>query len=211
MAVDKVFIHHEGAGSPTDWPRGADGGYTVWVGPSRFTILRPPSQDYSTIRHNHVSAGICLSGNRHPAWLSRGHQVTDTEIRLIGEACAELRRRGELTASPTVGAHRSVYQTACPGDRTMDRWGEIVAACNGTVTVQPSSGTSRPTVRQGSRGDDVRWLQQVLRDRAGQQIAVDGIFGPATDQAVRNLQRFFGLTVDGIVGPNTWGTVQFIA
>lgn len=64
-------------------------------------------------------------------------------------------------------------------------------------------------IRQGSRGNNVRTVQQYLRDisRVYSQvptIAVDGIFGPRTLAAVRAFQRLFGLQVDGIVGPRTW-------
>lgn len=214
MTVDRVFIHHEGAGSPTDWPRGASGGYTAWIGPTRYSILRSPRWDYATIHYNHVAASICLSGNRQPAFLRSGAPVTDTEIRLIREACADLRRRGELTATPIVAAHRSVSSTACPGDRTMERWDEIVRACHadGGTTGGNTGGTdTRPTLREGDRGPVVVVLQTVMRDKAGQSIATDGIFGPATATAVRNVQRVFGLVADGIVGPRTWQAIDQLA
>ncbi len=54
----------------------------------------------------------------------------------------------------------------------------------------------------GSRGEDVRALQEQLR-AAGYNIAADGIFGPATQNAVRAYQQANGLQVDGIVGNQT--------
>jgi peptidoglycan hydrolase-like protein with peptidoglycan-binding domain len=55
------------------------------------------------------------------------------------------------------------------------------------------------TVRKGSQGEAVRGAQCLLVD-----TTVDGIFGPKTDAAVRQMQGHLGVTVDGIVGPMTW-------
>ena len=54
------------------------------------------------------------------------------------------------------------------------------------------------TLKLGSRGAQVMTLQKKLH------LKVDGIFGPLTDEAVREFQEKNGLTVDGIVGPKTW-------
>jgi peptidoglycan hydrolase-like protein with peptidoglycan-binding domain len=52
----------------------------------------------------------------------------------------------------------------------------------------------------------VRSLQYLLNAH-GAGLVVDGIFGPRTSTAVRELQRAHGLVVDGIVGPRTWSAV----
>ena len=61
-------------------------------------------------------------------------------------------------------------------------------------------------VQQGSNGDAVRAVQSQIRSRGdgANQITVDGIFGPVTNDAVRAFQTLLGLSVDGIVGPQTW-------
>ena len=61
-----------------------------------------------------------------------------------------------------------------------------------------------PLVKRPSNIFPVRPLQQLLRAR-GQTVAVDGIFGPRTEAAVRAFQQSRGLSADGIVGPQTWG------
>jgi murein L,D-transpeptidase YcbB/YkuD len=63
------------------------------------------------------------------------------------------------------------------------------------------------TVSSGSTGDAVRGVQEEFRFRAGHlghALAVDGIFGPKTNMAVRAFQEALGIAVDGIVGPVTW-------
>ena len=60
-----------------------------------------------------------------------------------------------------------------------------------------------PLVRSGDTEHPVRTLQHLLRAH-GKNVAVDGVFGPDTDAAVRAFQGSRGLAVDGIVGPHTW-------
>jgi len=60
-----------------------------------------------------------------------------------------------------------------------------------------------PVVRSGDEAHPVRTLQDLLRAR-GHSVAVDGVFGPATETAVRAFQADHHLTVDGVVGPQTW-------
>lgn len=57
------------------------------------------------------------------------------------------------------------------------------------------------TIKLGSSGPSVKLLQTRLG------ITADGVFGTATDKAVRNYQKEHGLTVDGIVGAHTWETL----
>lgn len=55
----------------------------------------------------------------------------------------------------------------------------------------------------GSRGSDVRRLQQTLAREGFNPGGADGIFGANTKAAVQRFQRANGLTADGIVGNNT--------
>lgn len=59
------------------------------------------------------------------------------------------------------------------------------------------------TLRRGDRGHDVRVLQQRLAAFGHYHGAIDGIFGPQTEQAVREFQASSGLQPDGIAGPRT--------
>ena len=70
-----------------------------------------------------------------------------------------------------------------------------------TATLSPF-----PLVRKGDAQHPVKTLQYLLRAR-GHTVAVDGIFGPKTDAAVRAFQQQKGLAVDGIVGPDTWSAL----
>src|SRR6266571_1204447 len=69
------------------------------------------------------------------------------------------------------------------------------------------SNPGQPTVARGATGTVVRRVQRAIRRTPDLGLVVDGIFGPATEQAVREFQEGAGLTVDGIVGPQTWNAL----
>ena len=68
------------------------------------------------------------------------------------------------------------------------------------------------TLRRGDTGTKVEHLQYMLSVLSEfiqdiPPVNVDGIFGPATEAAVRAAQRRFSLAEDGIVGEQTWDAI----
>lgn len=71
-------------------------------------------------------------------------------------------------------------------------------------------------LRLGSVGNDVLRKQIQLNRISNDYPAipkispVDGVFGPATEEAVRTFQGIFNLTQDGIIGKNTWYRISYL-
>src|SRR5262245_22860493 len=62
----------------------------------------------------------------------------------------------------------------------------------------------QPTLRLGSRGASVTYLQRRLAALHYDIGTVDGVFGSNTYHAVVAFQKVNGLSRDGVVGPTTW-------
>ena len=62
---------------------------------------------------------------------------------------------------------------------------------------------SWPIVSRGAAGERMVTIQYLLSQR-GYRLAVDGLFGPATQAAVMSFQRRNKIVVSGIVGNITW-------
>ena len=67
-----------------------------------------------------------------------------------------------------------------------------------------------PTVRKGDKGDAVRYLQTLLMERGYDlgKWGADGDFGAQTEKAVKQFQKDWGLTEDGVVGAKTWAMLK---
>ncbi len=63
---------------------------------------------------------------------------------------------------------------------------------------------AEPTLERGSKGPDVKDLQEALIELDFKPGAVDGVFGVFTESAVKLFQSWANLDQDGIVGPLTW-------
>lgn len=64
-----------------------------------------------------------------------------------------------------------------------------------------------PALRKGDSGLAVKVLQRLLIAQGydfTNNLKVDGVFGLKTEEAVAALQKRRSLTVDGVVGDNTW-------
>lgn len=57
-------------------------------------------------------------------------------------------------------------------------------------------------------GDDVKELQTLLDKHGFPCGEIDGVFGQATDRAVKSFQKANGLAVDGKVGEKTWAALR---
>lgn len=78
---------------------------------------------------------------------------------------------------------------------------------NGEVKTEvKTASVNLPQLSKGAKGDTVKALQILLIGHGYScgGKGVDGDFGSNTDKAVRAFQKANGLTVDGIVGKNTW-------
>lgn len=59
------------------------------------------------------------------------------------------------------------------------------------------------TVRKGDKGEKVKELQKFLKAQGYYKGEIDGVFGPKTEEAVKNFQKAFRLKQDGLVGKKT--------
>lgn len=86
-------------------------------------------------------------------------------------------------------------------------WG-IPACIDGEIPPTPEP--TKPTLRRGSKGEYVTLAQTELIQKGYDcgTFGADGQFGAATEKAVRAFQKAHGLTVDGVIGKNTWAALD---
>jgi peptidoglycan hydrolase-like protein with peptidoglycan-binding domain len=203
---------------------GNDGKLTGVVHPSRRPFSTAHNVDASSIT---VEIDNSAVGGQWPI----SDAAMDTLVRLIAWQETVSPRTGIALNNPSesqgeffVAWHQQYSATACPGPHILNRLGQIVDRARATqpeaatpapaparpVTPAPAPAATpsrRPTLRLGSRGPQVRDAQRRLKAH-GFSVGfwgADGNFGNATADATRRFQRARALTVDGVIGTQTWG------
>lgn len=105
------------------------------------------------------------------------------------------------------GTKEGVVKSNVTEDR-WTHWGELKGV-NYSDTPAPIPET-KPTLRRGSKGKYVTLAQTQLINKGYScgNTGADGDFGKNTEAAVKAFQKDHGLTVDGIIGQNTWNALD---
>lgn len=120
-----------------------------------------------------------------------------------GYGLADLRASTSVSTATTVFMQKFERCGTCATTQRIAYANDVLAKYGTGGTGGSTTETSLPVLRSGSSGAAVRTLQYLLR-ASGRSVTADGSFGPATDSAVRSYQSAHGLSVDGVVGDNTW-------
>ena len=117
-----------------------------------------------------------------------------------------------------VRAFQSLYGLPVTGVVDTDTWVTLYRAYLGMLDALPEGYFAYakpypgyPLVR-GQQGSEVALLQEYLNFISDTYTEIpklneDGIFGPATENAVKAYQRIFGLNPNGIVAAATWSAI----
>jgi len=145
-----------------------------------------------TVGRNSKSIGICFVTD------GSVHELTAAAIAAFTSVISYLIREFALTADYTISPHDLYKNKVCPGAKIKAQLPELLGRVE----------RRWPTLRLGSRGEVVEYLQKFLMDRGhmwrGHPL---GYFGNHTETAVKAFQQAEGLVADGIVGPNTWSKI----
>ncbi|MFE3583602.1 peptidoglycan-binding domain-containing protein [Streptomyces vinaceus] len=65
-----------------------------------------------------------------------------------------------------------------------------------------------PTLSEGSTGGAVALAQRIVRDSGFDPGPISGSFGSQTATAVKGFQNLMQIVTDGIIGDQTWTTMN---
>lgn len=114
------------------------------------------------------------------------------------------------------GSVELANQGRVPYDILTYYYGDDIELVDNAPIQNISASFSGTPLRLGSQGQAVQRIQLQLNRISADYPLIpkipesDGIFGVATENAVKAFQRTFNLTEDGIVGKATWYRIQYI-
>lgn len=163
-----------------------------------------------TSSYNTGSLGICFEGAFNT------ETMTETQLRSGQELITYLcDKYGLLKAN--VYKHKDFNSTDCPGNNFPFSQLQQGASNTGVSTSTSIVDELKrecdkqgfgyyPVVRKGARGNITKIIQRILIQKSYKLpiYGADSSFGEETYKAVKQLQSDHGISVDGVVGKDTW-------
>ena len=195
------IIHHREHTS-----RKVDMSYT---GPLREYVQKMMASSQWRVPKSAVQSGTTppVTPPKRPTVLKQGS--TGEEVKELQQALSKLGYRVEVTGDFDKATHYGVVRfqrkhrltiDGVVGPQTLSKIRSQQKRPSVTTEAREFPGT---TIRRGSRGPDVRWVQQHI----GVKL-IDGVFGRGTERAVKGFQRRRRLKSDGVVGRLTWAAIH---
>lgn len=106
-------------------------------------------------------------------------------------------------ASSQIGAFEVLdnAKKACKGGYSVfDSNGNVVYTVKSESKTIPTLASSSPNLKKGSKGTQVKYLQQDLNYVLNSSLVVDRSFGSKTESALKSFQSKYSLVADGIYG-----------
>jgi len=172
--------------------------YTAWaVGGSRWSNYKTTggAKYYSKCTNtNSISVELCddvKNGVIYPSekTIERAAQLVKSLMKKYNVPLSNVIRHFDVTGKP------------CPAYWVdNNKWNEFKSRLSGAA-VSNVEEYNMDTIKKGSKGKAVK-IWQIILGFTGADV--DGSFGSKTETATKNWQKNKGLTVDGIVGKNSW-------
>lgn len=177
-----------------------------------FDITNSTAYDQSFVKDRDIFENVrAIAGELFNNYIVRGSNVEP----LFAQYCdgVEVVCPGGLSQWGSVELAEAGYT---PYEILTYYYGNDINLITNAPSESPSASVPDFPLRAGSVGDDVRTVQIRLNRISKNYPAIpkivtpDGFFSTDTEEAVKEFQRIFGLTPDGIVGKSTWYEIQQI-
>ncbi|MCH5297799.1 MAG: N-acetylmuramoyl-L-alanine amidase [Ruminococcus sp.] len=149
---------------------------------------------------------------------SSEHRVTDAAMKSLIKLCADICKRNGIKKllwkadksligqvdKQNMTVHRWFANKSCPGDYLYNKHSYIATEVNKLINLNGGE----EMIKYGQTNDAIWSYKQHLRTLKAmgvisQTVDNNGGFGDGTLKATKEVQKAAGITVDGIVGPNT--------
>jgi hypothetical protein len=163
-----------------------------------------------------MGAGATSQWNNAENWKAKGEISTMPKDTL----CCLFVQKGKTMSHTGFGLNNETIECSAGVQHFTSRnkkwthWA-VPVIIDGQITPTPTptpTPETKPTLKRGSKGQYVTLAQTELINKGYScgSFGADGEFGAATEKAVKAFQKDHGLSVDGIIGKQTWTALDAV-